>query len=70
MGRFPTGAREFSLLHTVQTAAGAHPTSYSVGAGALSPGVNRPECEAGHSPATIAEVKNAGTIPPLSHISS
>jgi hypothetical protein len=29
--RFPAGARNFFLLHRVQTGSGAHPASYSVG---------------------------------------
>jgi hypothetical protein len=31
--RFPVVARDFSLLHNVQTGTGAHPPSYRVGAG-------------------------------------
>jgi hypothetical protein len=44
--------QEFSLLHVVQTDSGAHPASYAMGTGALSPGR-----EADHSPQTSAEVK-------------
>jgi hypothetical protein len=32
--KFPTEAREFSLLHSVQTGSGAHPASYPMGKGA------------------------------------
>jgi hypothetical protein len=38
--------------------------------GAVSLGVNRPEREADHLPASSAEVKNGGSIPPLLHTSS
>jgi hypothetical protein len=37
------------LLHSVQTGSGAHPASYSMGAGVSFPGVKRPECEADHA---------------------
>jgi hypothetical protein len=33
-------------------------------------GVKQPGCEADHSPLSSAEVKNDGTIPPLSYTSS
>jgi hypothetical protein len=33
--RIPAGARDRSLLHSVQTGCGAHPTSYSVDTGAF-----------------------------------
>jgi hypothetical protein len=31
--RFPVGARDFSLFHSVKTIIWAHPTSYAMGAG-------------------------------------
>jgi hypothetical protein len=31
--RFPAGARDFSLLHSIHTASGAHPASYPMGTG-------------------------------------
>jgi len=34
----PVWAKDFSLLHTLQTGSGAHPTSYSMGTGILSQG--------------------------------
>jgi hypothetical protein len=34
------------------------------------PGVNRPGCEADHSPPSSVEVKNGGAIPPLPHMPS
>jgi hypothetical protein len=36
--RFPAGARDFSLLHSVQNGSGAHPASYPVVPEALSRG--------------------------------
>jgi hypothetical protein len=58
--RFPAGARNFSLLHCVQTGPGDHPASYQIGigGGGPSPGIKRPEREADHSPPSSAEVKN------------
>jgi hypothetical protein len=53
--RLPTGARYSSLLHSVQTVSGAHPASYSIGTGGLSPGVKRPGREADNSPPSSAE---------------
>jgi hypothetical protein len=46
-----------SLLHVVHTGSGAHPVSYPMGTGALSPGIKRLGSAADHSPPTIAEVK-------------
>jgi hypothetical protein len=36
--RLPGGARDFSLLHSVQTAFGAHPASYPMATGDSFPG--------------------------------
>jgi len=47
------------LLHCIQTDSGVHPASYSMGTGALSPGVKQPGHEADHSPLPSDEVKNA-----------
>jgi hypothetical protein len=49
--------QEFALLHVVQTGCGAHPTSYPMGTGTLSPGVKRQGREADYSPPVSAEVK-------------
>jgi hypothetical protein len=49
--------QEFSLLHVVQTGAGAPPISLSNRQRGLSPGVKRQGREADHSPPTSAEVK-------------
>jgi hypothetical protein len=37
--RLPAGARDFSLLHSVQTNCGAHPASYPMGTVVTRPGV-------------------------------
>jgi hypothetical protein len=37
--RYPTGAEDFSSSLCVQTSSGAHPASYPMGTGVLSPGV-------------------------------
>ena len=51
------GGGIFLLSETVQTAPGAYPVSYSIGAGAP-PGIKLLECDADHSPPTSANVKN------------
>jgi hypothetical protein len=66
----PAGAREFSLLHSVQTGSGAHPASYPNGTWGSIPGVKRKGYEADHSPPPSAEVKNGEDIPPLPHTPS
>jgi hypothetical protein len=50
--RFPEEAGNFSLLHIVQTVAGAHPASCKMGNGG-----SFPEGEADHSFPSSAEVK-------------
>jgi hypothetical protein len=55
----PCKAKNF--LHVVQIGSGVHTASYTVGTGALSPGIKRPGCEADHSPATSGEVKKMWT---------
>jgi hypothetical protein len=49
----PVWARIFTL-HVIQTGSGAHPASYRMGTGALSPGVKRLVREADHSSPTSA----------------
>jgi hypothetical protein len=49
--------QEFSLLHSIQTGSGAHPASYPISTGDLSPGVKLQGREADHSPLTSVEVK-------------
>jgi hypothetical protein len=52
--RFPAGVSDFSVLHSVQTGAGAHPAPR-----ALSPGLKRPGREADHSPPSSARSRMA-----------
>jgi hypothetical protein len=68
--RSPVGARDFSLLHSVQTSSGAHPVSYEIGTGGSFTGVKELRREADKSHPSSAEVKNGGAIPPLPHMSS
>jgi hypothetical protein len=56
--QFPAGTGNFSLHHRVQTASGAHPTSYPMGTRAISMGLKRQGREADHSSLSRAEVKN------------
>jgi hypothetical protein len=58
-----TEARDFSLFHSVQTGRGAHPASYTMGAGAVSPGH-----EADQSSPSSAEVKNGGNTYTLPYV--
>jgi hypothetical protein len=46
--RFPAGARDFFLLHGVQTGSGTHPTLCQIGTGVSFPGGKRPGHEADH----------------------
>jgi hypothetical protein len=69
--RFQAGARDLSLLHSVQTGSGAHPASIQWVPGALYPGAKRPgREETDYSPSSSAEVKNGGAIPPLPNTTS
>jgi hypothetical protein len=57
--RSPAGVKDLSSILCVQTGSGAHPASYTMGTGVLSPGVKaRPGREADHSPPSSAEVVN------------
>jgi hypothetical protein len=49
--------QDFSPLHVVQTGSGAHPASYAIGRGVLSPGVKWLGREADHSLPSSAKVK-------------
>jgi hypothetical protein len=68
--RFPTGAKDFSLLHSVQAGSGAHPISYTLGTGGTFPGSTAAGVEADHSPSSSAEIKIDGAIDPLPNTSS
>jgi hypothetical protein len=65
-----SGRGKRCFLHSVQTGSGAHPISFQMGTGALSPGVRRPGREVDHSPPYSVEVKNCGAITLLPHTSS
>jgi hypothetical protein len=65
-----SGRVKFTPLHSVQADYGAHPASYGMCTGYLSPWVKRPGREADHTPPSSAEVKNGGAVPPLPHLSS
>jgi len=65
-----TGAGIFSPHDRVQTGYGAHPASYLMDSGALTPGSKRPGREADHSLPSSAKVKNVWSytaIPPSLH---
>jgi hypothetical protein len=47
----------FSLHHRVHIRSEGRPTSYTMGIGALSPGIKRPGRETDHSPPSSDEVK-------------
>jgi hypothetical protein len=65
--RFPLGAADFSLLHSMQTDSDANPTSYPMDTVGFFPGENRPERETDQSPLSSFSVKNYGVIHPLSY---
>jgi hypothetical protein len=67
--RFSAEARDFSLLHSVQTVSADHRASYAMGGGFLFSGLKRLEREDGRSPPSSAEVKNIEAIPPIPHTS-
>jgi hypothetical protein len=57
--RSPTEAENFSCSLCVQTGSGAHPASYTMGAGGPFPESKaRPGRDADHSPPSSAEVMN------------
>jgi hypothetical protein len=56
--RIPTGGRDVSLLRNVQLGCEAHPPSYSMGMGAISPAVKLTRHQADHSSPSRAELKN------------
>jgi hypothetical protein len=55
--RFPAGAGNFSLNHSIQNGSEAHPASYPMVPGVISLRVKRPGRETDHSPPFSAEVK-------------
>jgi hypothetical protein len=64
-GLIPDSETHFSLLHSVQTDSGSHTTPFQWVPGILSPGVKRLGRGSVHSPPTNAEVKNDGTVDPV-----
>jgi hypothetical protein len=56
--QFPAGARNFSLLHSIQTGFGTHTASYPNVFQALSLKEKLPGHEANHSPPISAKVNN------------
>jgi hypothetical protein len=52
-------------LHVAQTGSGAHPASYPIDTGVLSPGVKWPGREADHWTPTSAQVKNLYIYSPV-----
>jgi hypothetical protein len=60
---FPVVAREFSLLHNVQTGSRAQLASYTMGIGSCSPGAKRLGRETDHSPPSSAEVTTGEAVP-------
>ena len=67
MFRFPAMPRDPLPLRNVQTGSGAHQSSYSMGTGALSPGVKQLRRAVDRSPPHTAEVKHEwsyNSIPP------
>jgi hypothetical protein len=67
--RFRAGTRDFSLLHSVQTASEVYPASYPKATGALSPKLKKPGRESDHSPPSNVEVNNGGALPPFPYTS-
>jgi hypothetical protein len=62
--------QDISLLHSVQTGSGTHPSSYAMGTGGFFPrGVKQSGRETDHSPPSSAEDKNDGALSPLPDIS-
>jgi hypothetical protein len=56
--RSPAGAEDFSSSPCVRTGSGAHPASYTMGTGVLSPGVKRGrDVTLTTHPHLVAEVK-------------
>jgi hypothetical protein len=70
-GSIPDGGKRFVFFSTAFTPA-LVPTQPPIKLipGTPSPAIKRPGHDADHSPASNAEVKNGGAIPPLPHTSS
>jgi hypothetical protein len=70
LGLISSWARDFTLLHSVQTGPGVQPVSYLICTGGCSPGVKRQGVEADHSSPFSVEIKNDVAVPPFFHTSS
>jgi hypothetical protein len=68
--RFPAGARDFSLLHSIQTGSEVHTASCPIGTGGSSAGHKKAGKWTDHSPPSSDEIKKSGSVPPLPHTSS
>lgn len=62
-GQFLVRERDFSLLHTDNTAFGFKQSPIELVPGVLSPSVKQSEREANYSPLSSADVKNGGPTP-------
>jgi hypothetical protein len=67
---FQAGARDFSLLHNVQTGSEAHPATYPVCTRNSSSEVKLQRHEADQSPSPSPKVKDGWAIPPFPHTHS
>jgi hypothetical protein len=63
--RLSAVAKDFSLLHGIQTDSKANPTSYATSTGAIPLRIKRLGRYAGQSPPSSVEVNNGGAISPL-----
>jgi hypothetical protein len=68
--QLPEEERDFSPFRNLKIRSAAHPASYTMGTGAISPVIKRLGSEADHSTPPSTEVKNCGAIPPLPQTSS
>jgi hypothetical protein len=64
---FLVGARDISLLYSIQTSSGVQTASRTMIMKSCFPGVKWQGLEADHSSPSSAEVKNGGTMLPLPH---
>jgi hypothetical protein len=64
---FPTGARDFSLPHSVHTASEAQAVPSPKSTEGLFPGLKQPGRVADHSVQFYVKVKNGGALLPPSH---
>jgi hypothetical protein len=70
MVQFSVGARDFSLVHGIQTSSGAYLASSPMGTGGSFPGHKVAWSETDHLPFPSAEVKSGGAVRQLHSMSS